>query len=117
MSDERPLLSILVPTLNRRSWLEQCLDSVVPQLTEDCELLVGNNCSDDDTALLEKRYQHPRIRWINFTERLPMKHNWQRLVDRAQGTWFILLSDDDKLAPDAIHFLHTLLPITKSDII
>ena len=61
-----PTVSILVPTYRHVSFIGDCLDSILQQsLIEECEVLVGEDGSDDGTREICMRYMnaHPgRIR-------------------------------------------------------
>ena len=51
-SRKGPLLSICIPTYNRSKSLRICLLSILSQTKgyeEDVEVVVSDNCSDDDT--------------------------------------------------------------------
>ena len=51
-----PLLSVILPAYNCESYLTQTLGSILPQLTDDCELIVVDDGSSDATAEILKRY-------------------------------------------------------------
>jgi glycosyltransferase involved in cell wall biosynthesis len=42
-------LSIIIPTYNIENYIGECLDSLLPQLTDDCELIVIDDKSTDQT--------------------------------------------------------------------
>ena len=44
-----PILTIAIPTYNRKKYLKECLDHVIPQVGEDIELIVCDNASEDGT--------------------------------------------------------------------
>jgi abequosyltransferase len=55
-----PLISICIPTYNRKKYLKQCLDSIVNQdcFTENqIEIIISDNDSNDNTEKLVKEYQ------------------------------------------------------------
>lgn len=43
-------LSIIIPTYNVEDYIEECLRSVLPQLTDDCELIIVDDHSIDNTV-------------------------------------------------------------------
>lgn len=43
-------LSIIIPTYNVEKYIEECLTSLLPQLTDDCELIIVDDCSTDRTV-------------------------------------------------------------------
>lgn len=44
-------ISIIIATWNAENTLKECLDSIVPQLTEETELILIDGGSCDDTNL------------------------------------------------------------------
>lgn len=42
-------LSIIMPTYNVKDYLDECLQSLLPQLTDECELIIIDDCSTDGT--------------------------------------------------------------------
>jgi abequosyltransferase len=97
-------LSLCISTLNRAEFLRQTLDSVLPQLTQGCELLVVDNASSDDTHKLfdEPRYQHPRLRYLKMQTNHGLDANFDRAIELARGEYCWPLPDDDLLKPGAI---------------
>lgn len=95
---EQPILSILVPTFNRAHYLKECLDSLLDN-TIDCEVLIGDNASEDGTAELVGSYQDKRIRYHRHEENIGPAANYNSLIARARGKYVCLFGDDDKVLP------------------
>ena len=56
-----PLLSICIATYNRASYIGETLDSIIPQLDDDVELLVVDGASTDNTEDVVRKYAAERI--------------------------------------------------------
>lgn len=73
---EQPMLSIYVATYNHEHYITQALDSIRMQKTKySYEVLVGEDCSTDNTRAVLKEYewQHPGIFTIFYRD-----HNMHR---------------------------------------
>ncbi|MFN3431497.1 MAG: glycosyltransferase family 2 protein, partial [Candidatus Sericytochromatia bacterium] len=94
-----PRLSILVPTYNRASWLQECLDSLAIT-TVDCEIVVSDNASTDGTSELLTRYEHdPRFRIFRQPENFGAGHNYAFVLEQARGELLCMFGDDDQAMP------------------
>lgn len=106
------LLTLLVPTWNRRKNLEELLPLLLPELDRqpDLELIVSNNASPDDTAAyLNTLPSHPRLRVINQPVNYGATIHLAWLYGQARGRWLWLICDDDLLAQDAVTFVCSTL--------
>ncbi len=99
----RPLVSIGIPTYNRANgYLKQCLQSAVDQTYPNIEIIVGDNCSSDDTDKVVAGFADPRIRYFKHPENIGPNNNFNFCLNQAGGAYFLLLHDDDLLDPDFI---------------
>lgn len=94
-----PKISVVIPTYNRAKYLDQAIVSVLAQRGADFEIIVSDNCSQDDTtAVVSKYLADSRVHYYRNEQNIGMVRNWRKAVfDYASGDWFILLSDDDYL--------------------
>jgi glycosyltransferase involved in cell wall biosynthesis len=100
-----PKVTIAIPTLNRVDYLRLALESSIRQTYGNIEVVVSNNASTDGTANYLKSCTDPRIHILHQTKLLPMTENWNACLAAATGEYFLLLSDDDLLEPEAIQEL------------
>ena len=49
-------ISIIIATYNAAKTLKRCLDSIVPQLTDECELILVDGVSKDNTNAIIDSY-------------------------------------------------------------
>lgn len=110
------LVSVLIPARNERIHIEACLESVLASDTKGfrMEVLVLDDRSEDETAALVQAIaeRDSRVRLLRGTE-LPAgwmgkSYACHRLVQEAQGDWFMFVDADVRVKPDAIR--QTLLP-------
>ena len=97
-----PLISVVIPTFNRSRLLVRAIESVIPQMSEYIEIVISDNCSDDDTHAvvdnLINSYPNLAIRYFRNESNIGMVGNWRvALQERAKGEYCLILSDDDYL--------------------
>jgi len=94
-----PRVSIIIPTCDRLAMLREAVESALAQRYGDLEVLVSDNASRDGTREAMAAYlSDPRFRYFRNETDLGMVGNWRKaLFERAQGDYFLILSDDDCL--------------------
>ena len=96
-----PLLSIVVPSLNRVEYLEECLNSIIGQENADFELIVIDGGSNDDVLALLRRHE------AHFTDFVSESDGGQAdAINKgfalAKGSIFAWLNTDDFYEPGAL---------------
>jgi glycosyltransferase involved in cell wall biosynthesis len=99
-----PAVSICIPAYNYARFLPQAVTSVFEQTWRDFELVVVDNCSDDDTprVLEELSRRFPALRHVRNASVLPIGASFNRALDLAQAELVKILCADDWLAPSAL---------------
>lgn len=96
-------VTIAIPTFRRVGYLRQAVESAQRQSHAALQIIVSDNASEDGTAeYLETLRGDARVLVLQQTENLGMVGNWNACLRAAEGEWFLLLSDDDYLEPDAV---------------
>lgn len=95
-----PLLTIVIPTVNRAHFVGRAIESALAQDLADIEIIVSDNGSTDGTAEVIARYDDPRLRKYRHTKTMPPQEHGNFLLDAARGEFFLGLSDDDYIEPD-----------------
>src|ERR1044072_6119275 len=98
-----PLVSVIIPTYNRRRWIGECLDSIKAQTYKNVETLVIDDCSTDDT-----------VEWLGgppdysfATVHVQPKNSGASIarntgIAMAGGELIVFIDSDDLLAPNHI---------------
>lgn len=94
-----PLYSILLPSYNRLELAIRAIESVTRQNYSDVEIVVSDNGSSDDYSSLLRKFSSAQITLIRSEQTVSVTENWNRSLNAARGRYFIMLGDDDALAP------------------
>src|ERR1035437_5781020 len=97
-----PLVSIGIPTFNRRVYTLRAAKSALSQTYTKIEVIVSDNASTDDTIQHLSAIEDARLVILRHPENSGMVANFNSCLKAATGKLFLMLSDDDWLEPDAI---------------
>ncbi|RUS46465.1 glycosyltransferase [Cohnella sp. AR92] len=119
---ERPLLTIGIPTYNRASDLQKCLETLLPQIGENglIEVCVSDNASTDETPRVLAGFveQHPRLRVRRNAANLGAERNFLELIPFARGKFLKLHGDDDFFLPTTVQpLLHAVLQLRNRSVL
>ncbi len=98
-----PLVTIGIPTYNRANgYLREALESALAQSYPNLEIVMSDNGSTDNTESVVKSYADSRIRFFRQQPPVAPNDNFNFCLNQANGTYFLMLHDDDKIDPDFI---------------
>jgi glycosyltransferase involved in cell wall biosynthesis len=99
-----PLVSICVPTKNRAAYLRDSLRTIRAQDYEHLEILISDNCSDDETAEICRKAasEDSRIRYVRQTRPLGLYANHNFCIDESRGDLLCFFHDDDDREPSIV---------------
>ena len=94
-----PKISVCIPTYNSEKYLKQALDSVLSQSFKDFEIVVVDNNSKDNTAVIAEYYSSidSRIVFYRNEENIGMVGNWNLCLKQASGEYIKFVFSDDVL--------------------
>lgn len=98
---ESEKISVIIPAYNIGPWLGRCLDSILSQTHENLEIIVVNDGSKDDTAVVMDAYEenHPNIKAIH-KENGGVTSARIRGAAEATGEWVGFIDGDDVIEPE-----------------
>ncbi len=102
-------ISICVPTYNRTEYIKEALQSALLQDYPHFEVLVSDDSAHDRIKDIAVSFASPRMRYVKNTPPLGLmpKLNW--FLKEAHGDWVVILCDDDRLEPDYLKTLTSLI--------
>lgn len=111
--------SILVPVYNVEKYLHECLDSIMMQTYEDFEVILVNDGSNDNSALICTQYEnqypekikvfHNKNRGLLLTRRFALRH--------AQGDYVVFVDSDDYVSKELLETLNNAFTEYNSDMV
>lgn len=108
------LLTVAIPTYNRNQTLLRTVRALLPQLTEQCNLLILDNCSDVPVAETLQGIAEVaagQLRIVRNKVNIGLTANLLRCFEMCETEWVWLLGDDDFLQPDAIETIFHYLAL------
>lgn len=100
-----PTVSIGMPTYKRPQELRRALDGIVGQTYPNLEIIVSDNASPGDeveAVVREFMLRDGRIQYHRQEKNFGPECNFQFVLDRATGEFFMWASDDDWRAPEFV---------------
>lgn len=108
-----PLVSIIIPTYNRDKYLERALSSAITQSYQNCEIIVCDNGSKDNTKKIvenfQNQYRKKLILYIRHKSNIGPVRNWFSGIEAAQGEYIKILFSDDFLYKNCVKSLVSAL--------
>ena len=86
------LVSIIMPSFNTARFISDTIKSVQAQTYVNWELLIVDDCSNDDTDSIIKLFlEDKRIRYFKNNNNEGAAYSRNRALSEAQGEWIPLL--------------------------
>lgn len=90
-----PLVTVILPSYNHVKQISQAIECVLNQTFTNFELLISDDCSNDGTIDVIKKYNDKRIKTHYFNENQGATINHKYLIDNAKGKYIALINSDD----------------------
>lgn len=97
-----PLISVIIPTYNRRDLLLRAIDSVLRQTHEELEVIVVDDASTDGTQSAVLEMKDERIRYVRQSENAGACAARNRGIDMARGEYIAFQDSDDVFHEDKL---------------
>jgi glycosyltransferase involved in cell wall biosynthesis len=103
--------SIGIPVY-KATFLKECIKSVLSQSYRDLEIVIVDDASPEDIDSVVASFADERMHFYRNKKNCGAENvvdNWNKCLSYAQGDYFILMGDDDMLAPDCLEQYITLM--------
>ena len=122
MNKELPLVSVVVITYNSAKTVLETLDSIKNQTYKNIELIISDDCSNDNTVVVCKEWI--KLNFQNFINAEVVESvkntgtapNLNRGIKHSKGKWIKILAGDDTLTSDSIEQFYNFVKQNKCEI-
>ncbi|MGN1253094.1 MAG: glycosyltransferase family 2 protein [Prevotella sp.] len=116
MSNNQPLVSVIIPNYNHARFLDERMQSVLGQTYQNIEVIILDDCSTDNSReVIEKYRNHPKVADIVYNDKnsgSPFRQ-WKKGMELVTGNIVWIAESDDHCETT---FLEELLkPLTEHD--
>ena len=95
-AEEKPLVSVIIPTYNRGELISRTLESALAQSHQNIEVIVVDDASTDNTRTVIERFIDPRIKYFCLEKNSGPSTARNTGVELAQGQFVTFLDSDDE---------------------
>lgn len=102
------MFSIIIPVFNIEKYISRCLESVLPAIEQDDEIILSLGYSNDDSSLICRAYAdaHPNVRLL-YQDGKGLSNARNCAMRVALGDYIICIDGDDFVDTDAFRSLLT----------
>lgn len=113
-------ISIIVPVYNVEHYLRRCIDSLLEQTYRNIEILLIDDCSTDQSAVIANEYveKYPDVcRYIRHQENAGLSAARNTGMQEASGEWLSFVDSDDWVTNDYISVMYETAQKDRADIV
>jgi glycosyltransferase involved in cell wall biosynthesis len=100
------MISVCIATYNGEKFIEDQVRSILQQLSDDDEIIISDDYSDDLTISIIDKFNDKRIKIIYNQKKRKMNHpaisNFENALSNAKGDYIFLADQDDVWIQDKI---------------
>lgn len=116
---EYPRFTVIIPQKDRAEYLVHTLRTCMLQDYPNFEVIVGDDCSEDNSVEMVRKLQKkdPRIKLLAHDHHVGMRDNFELALDQVQEGYVMALGGDDGLAPNGIWRMYEILKETGAELL
>ena len=102
---EQPLISVFMPTYNQQEFVAEAIESVLSQNYDNIEIIIGDDCSQDNTWKIVLAYQESypvKIKAFRNAVNLGITRNCNQVLRNCTGKYIVFFAGDDLFLPEKI---------------
>ena len=118
MIEKTPKISVIVPMYNAEEYLNLCVSSILEQTFKDFELILIDDCSEDNTLEVAKSFKDSRIKLLQNKKNLGMPGAVRNIgIDAAKGEYIFFCDNDDVILQNGFEVLLKAAEENNADVV
>lgn len=118
---DKSVLSIIIPVYGVEKYIKTCLDSVIPQMTDVCELIIVDDCTPDHSIEICRsiisEYGEKHISIIQREKNGGLSAARNAGIEHATGKYCWFIDSDDYILDGAIQRVLNILDNSSIDLL
>ena len=98
-------IPVIIPTYNKADYISQTIESVLQQTYQNFEIVIIDDCSQDDTEATIQKYLSDRVRYSKHSQNWGPGATFNDGIEKAQTEYVTLIASDDILLPDHLEVM------------
>jgi glycosyltransferase involved in cell wall biosynthesis len=111
------MVSVIVPTFNREKTILRAINSILKQTYKDIEIIIIDDCSNDNTQNVVKLLNNDKIKYIKHDKNRGACAARNTGIKLAKGEYIAFLDSDDEWLPKKIEKQVNFLKTNNADVV
>lgn len=94
------MISVVMTVFNVEKYIEKAISSVLSQTYKNLELIIVNDCTQDNSMNIVNSFNDPRIKIINNQVNMGAGYSRKIGIQNASGDYIITIDSDDWIESD-----------------
>ena len=107
--------TIIIPTRDRAETLFTTIKCCLNQTYNNYQIIVSDNCSNDNTKEIVMSFNNNRIKYINTGNRVSMSENFDFALDHINDGYLMFIGDDDAILPNSLEYVNEIINFTNTE--
>lgn len=113
----KDLISVIMPTYNRGYIISLAIDSILNQTYRNIELIIIDDCSNDNTEEIISKYHDKRLKYIKLDKKNGANYARNIGLEKAKGKYISFQDSDDYSMPYRIEKEYNTLLKENADLV
>ena len=96
------MISVIIPTYNRGNLIKRAINSILNQTYQNIEIIVVDDCSNDNTEEVVKGINSSKIKYIKHEKNYGACRARNTGIENASGDYIAFLDSDDEWLSDKL---------------